>query len=123
MLSSVMPYHKRHYSRGQLQFITTSTYRRAPLFLSDRFRRCFAETLARARRETKFLVIGWVLMPDHFHLLLIPRTRDRGSQQPDRQAAQSGIPLPPDDPHVGETPTRDSVRGRPRYNFAARPFD
>jgi putative transposase len=67
-----MPHRKRHYDPGQLQFITASVYRRAPLFLSDRFRRNFVETLAAVRQETKFLLIGWVLMPDHFHLLLKP---------------------------------------------------
>lgn len=76
IVSSVTAYHKRRYSPGQLQFITTSTYRRAPLFLSDRFRRCFVETLARVRQETKFLLIGWVLMPDHFHLLLKPESAE-----------------------------------------------
>ena len=67
-----MPRHKRHYDPGQLQFITASTYQRAPLFLSERFRRGFVETLARVRQEKKFLLIGWVLMPDHFHLLIKP---------------------------------------------------
>jgi REP element-mobilizing transposase RayT len=55
-----------------LQFITASTYRRAPLFLSERFSGGFVETLARVRPEMTCLLIGWVLMPDHFHLLLKP---------------------------------------------------
>src|SRR3990172_5632537 len=67
-----MPFYKRHYSPGQLQFITTSTYRRAPLFLSERFRRGFVETLAELRKEMVFLLVGWGLMPDHFHLLAKP---------------------------------------------------
>ena len=70
ILSSIMPLHKRHYNPGQLQFITASTYRRAPLFLSECFRGGFVETLAQVRQEMTFLLIGWVLMPDHFHLLL-----------------------------------------------------
>jgi len=67
-----MPFYGRTYSPGQLQFITSSTYRRAPLFLSERFCRCFVRRLERLRQEMKFLLIGWVLMPDHFHLLLRP---------------------------------------------------
>ena len=63
ILSGGMPFYKRTYSSGQLQFITTSTYRRAPLFLSQRFCRCFVQTLAEARQEMKFLLLGWVLMP------------------------------------------------------------
>jgi REP element-mobilizing transposase RayT len=53
-----------------LQFITASTYRRAPLFLSERFSGGFVETLAQARPEMTCLLIGWVLRPDNFHLLL-----------------------------------------------------
>src|SRR5260370_12676232 len=68
-----MPFYGRHYSPGQLQFITTSTYRRAPLFLSDRFRS------DRLRKEMKFLLIGWALMPDHFHLLLKPQPAEATS--------------------------------------------
>ena len=39
ILSCAMPFYHRVYRRGELQFITASTYRRTPLFLSDRFRR------------------------------------------------------------------------------------
>jgi len=49
ILSSTMPFYKRTYSPGELQFITTSTYRRAPLFLSERFSRCFVQTLEEVR--------------------------------------------------------------------------
>ena len=68
-----MPFYKRTYSLGQLQFITTSTYRRSPLFLSERFCRCFVQRLEEVRQELQFLLLGWVLMPDHFHLLLKPQ--------------------------------------------------
>jgi putative transposase len=67
-----MPFYKRTYSPGQLQFITTSTYQRAPLFLSEHFCRCFVLRVEEVRQELKFLLIGWVLMPDHFHLLSQP---------------------------------------------------
>jgi hypothetical protein len=46
-----MPFYHRVYSPGELQFITTSTYRRTPLFLSDRFRRCFVQRLEEVRQE------------------------------------------------------------------------
>jgi REP element-mobilizing transposase RayT len=51
-----------------LQFITTSTYRRRRLFTCQRFCWIFVETLHQLRQETGFLLIGWVLMPEHFHL-------------------------------------------------------
>ena len=67
-----MPFYQRIYSPGQLPFVTTSVYRRVPLFLSERFCRCFVQRVEAVRRELKFLLLGWVLMPDHFHLLLKP---------------------------------------------------
>jgi REP element-mobilizing transposase RayT len=67
---SSMPIYGRHFEPGQLQFITTSTYRRSPLFACQRFCWAFVETLRQLREETRFLLIGWVLMPDHFHLLI-----------------------------------------------------
>ncbi len=67
-----MPVYGRHFEPGQLQFITTSTYRRMKLFQSDRFRCDFVEVLMQLRQETGFLLVGWVLMPEHFHLLIKP---------------------------------------------------
>lgn len=67
-----MPRYHRHYEPGQLQFITTSTYQRAQLFLSPRFRNCFARKLSELRDEMHFLIVGWVLMPEHFHMLIRP---------------------------------------------------
>jgi len=52
-----------------LQFITTSTYRRSRLFACQRFCWIFVETLRQLRQETGCLLIGWVLMPEHLHLL------------------------------------------------------
>jgi hypothetical protein len=60
-----MPIYRRHFEPGQLQFITTSTYRRNRLFTCQRFCWIFVETLRQLRQETGFLVIGWVLMPSH----------------------------------------------------------
>ena len=68
-----VPFYKRFYSPPQLQFIATITYRRAPVFVSEGFCRCFVPRLAEARQELSFLLIGWVLMPGHFHLLLKPQ--------------------------------------------------
>ena len=45
-----MPFH-RVYGPGERQFITASTYRRTPLFLSDRFQRCFVQMLEEVWQE------------------------------------------------------------------------
>ena len=55
-----MSFYKRLYNRGQLQLVTGSTYRRAPLFLSERdsAESRFPETLRlfpRTRRTAEFL--------------------------------------------------------------------
>lgn len=74
-----MPYRKRQYIPGELQFITACTYRRAPLFASERFCRCFVDTLTELRQAAGFLLIGWALMPDHFHLPLKPEPAESTS--------------------------------------------
>ena len=43
------------------------------LFESERFRRDFVDVLRQLREPLGFLLIGWVLMPEHFHLLLQPQ--------------------------------------------------
>jgi putative transposase len=68
-----MPIYGRHFEPSLLQFITTSTYRRRRLFRYQRFCGTFVETLRQLRQETGFLLIGWVLMPEHFHLLIRPQ--------------------------------------------------
>jgi hypothetical protein len=52
-----MSLYPRYFEPGQLQFLTTSTYRRNPLFPSDRFRWYFEEVLRELRPETGFLLI------------------------------------------------------------------
>ena len=68
-----MPIYGRHFEPGQLQLVTTSTFRRARLFTCQRFCWTFVETLRQLRQETGFLLIGWVLMPGYFHLLIRPQ--------------------------------------------------
>ncbi len=67
-----MPRQAHYYGLNHLHFITASTYRRARLFDSDRFRRSFVVALDTLRGELEFRMIGYVLMPEHFHLLIWP---------------------------------------------------
>ncbi len=67
-----MPTYHRHFEPGQLQFITTSAYRRASVFADFRYCQLFTQALQAARCKFQFKLIGWVLMPEHFHLLLQP---------------------------------------------------
>ena len=51
MLCGAMPIYHRSYSPGELQFITSSTYRRAQVFRSPRFCQCFVQRLEEVRQE------------------------------------------------------------------------
>jgi len=51
ILEPRMPIYHRTYSPGELQFITTSTYRRTPVFLSPRFCHYFVQRLEEVRQK------------------------------------------------------------------------
>ena len=53
-------------------FVTASTWGRRSLFRTERMARFFIDTLYHYRGEHKFLIHEFVVMPDHFHLLLAP---------------------------------------------------
>ena len=61
---------KRYYGRGDLHFLTFSCYRRLPLLKTMRARNLFVQALAKIRERYKFLLIGYVVMPNHVHLLI-----------------------------------------------------
>lgn len=67
---------RRYFAPGQWQFITASACRRVPLFVSPRFGGEFVKVLDSLRAEFSFRLLGWILMPDHFHLLLRPQPAD-----------------------------------------------
>jgi REP element-mobilizing transposase RayT len=52
--------------------VTENIYRRARIFDSDRFKLKFVRTLDDLRAELSFRIIGYVLMPEHCHLLIVP---------------------------------------------------
>jgi putative transposase len=61
---------KRYYGQGHLHFITCSCYRRLPRLGSARRRNLFLRILEDVRRRYGFAVIGYVVMPEHVHLLV-----------------------------------------------------
>jgi len=61
---------KRIYGQGHLHFITFSCYRRLPLLRSARARNEFVRSLDRVRKEYGFKLVGYVVMPEHVHLLI-----------------------------------------------------
>jgi putative transposase len=61
---------KRYFGKGHLHFITFSCYRRLPLLKTARSRDIFVRELGKVRNETGFRLIGYVVMPEHVHLLI-----------------------------------------------------
>jgi putative transposase len=61
---------KRYYGKGHLHFITFSCYRRLPLLKTARARDIFVQELGKLRDATGFHLIGYVVMPEHVHLLI-----------------------------------------------------
>ena len=60
----------RIYGRGHLHFITFSCHRRMPRLMSRHARDVFVRELAKVRKELEFRLIGYVVMPEHVHLLI-----------------------------------------------------
>lgn len=66
-----MPYGlKRFYGSGDLHFITSSCYQRRPLLGTAERRDLFLTVVEAVRQRYAFVVIGYVAMPEHFHLLV-----------------------------------------------------
>ena len=61
---------KRYYGRGDLHFLTFSCYRGLPLLKTMRARNLFVQALGKIRERYKFLLVGYVVMPNHVHLLV-----------------------------------------------------
>jgi putative transposase len=60
----------RRYGQGHLHFITCSCYRRLPLFASARAKNLFVMVLGEVRDRYEFALVGYVVMPEHIHLLI-----------------------------------------------------
>lgn len=63
----------RHYDNdGRARFVTFSTHRRLPILTNSRFRQVVVDSIAEIRTSFGFRLIGYVIMPEHVHLVLIP---------------------------------------------------
>jgi len=61
---------RRAYDTGYLHFITFSCYQRRPLLSSPQCRDLFLRILEETRTRYGVVVVGYVVMPEHVHLLL-----------------------------------------------------
>jgi putative transposase len=53
-------------------FVTAVTWQRRPIFRAEPIATLFIDTLFRYREQRRFALHEFVIMPDHFHLLLTP---------------------------------------------------
>ncbi len=60
----------RYYGSNDLHFITGSCYRRQPQLGTSKRRDLFLKLFEEARRKFRFVVVGYVVMPEHFHVLI-----------------------------------------------------
>ncbi len=60
----------RTYGAHHLHFITCSCYRRLPFLNAAPERDCIVSILEQARQRFRFVVVGYVVMPEHIHLLI-----------------------------------------------------
>ena len=61
---------RRYFGAGHLHFITSSCYHRYPWLGSPDRRDLLLDVLERMRQRYSFVVVGYVVMPEHFHLLI-----------------------------------------------------
>ena len=60
----------RYEHTGGFHFLTFSCYRRRPYLRSVAAMKLFEDALERVRRRYRFVVAGYVVMPEHVHLLI-----------------------------------------------------
>jgi putative transposase len=76
-----VPSHLKHYHEsGQTHFITFSCYHRRPLLDAAFAKRVFEHALERVRRKYELCIYGYVVMPEHVHLLLSEPERSNLAQ-------------------------------------------
>jgi len=59
-----------------IHYVTAVAYNRAPVFRSERACEILISALETTRAKEPFKLIGYVIMPDHFHMLANPRGLD-----------------------------------------------
>src|SRR6266705_5879135 len=93
-----------HYS-GQSHFVTFCCYHRRRLFTTDASQRIFESALERVRRSFRLQVYGYVVMPEHVHLLLSEPQQDTFKNKTAPLKPKDGLNGPP----VLSEPQRDTL--------------
>ncbi len=63
----------KHYDHdGRARFVTFCTHNKMPLLTSNKFRKIVIESIDLFRDKYKLKLLGYVIMPEHLHLVLVP---------------------------------------------------
>jgi putative transposase len=80
---------KRYYGTRHLHFITCSCYHRQAWLASAARRDLFLRVLEQVRQRYLFVVVGYVVMPEHIHLLI--SEPEKGDPSKVMQAIKQGF--------------------------------
>ncbi len=68
----------KHYDNlNQARFITFCTHQSMPLITNNKYRQIVIDSIKAAKNKLHFKLIGYVLMPEHVHLVILP---DQGTR-------------------------------------------
>lgn len=72
-----MPHHRKTCHRydvpGDVHFLTFSCFKRLPLLHRDRTRTWLVDAIRAGQQKDHYYLFAWVVMPEHVHLVLLPR--------------------------------------------------
>src|SRR4030042_5761888 len=60
-------------------FLTSTTYERKPFLKIDKYAQTLCNIICNLRNREKMEWLGFVVMPEHFHLLIVPSSEVRVS--------------------------------------------
>lgn len=127
-----MPGLHRYYGSGHLHYITSSCYHRRAWFADESNRDLFVDVLEYVRQRYHFIVVGYVVMPDHVHLLL--SEPERANPSVVMQAIKQGFArrllaalragrIPPPDDLRNQSFDAQHVWQRRFYDFVVRTYE
>ena len=66
---------RRHDDYGHIHFLTISCFRRLPFFRHNTVKQVFVDGMSHTRQRLGIRWVGYVIMPEHVHLLCFPSIR------------------------------------------------
>lgn len=64
-----MSEYRRAYLPGGTYFFTVNTFRRGKFLTREPFRRALRDGITKARETLPFIIVAWVLLPEHLHCI------------------------------------------------------